>query len=71
MSCWVPMLAEGFGRISAFLGHDLAPFDAEMVQYAFDGAVGVPEVLFVEFFDVLFLDAVNDVLDTNVGDCLL
>ena len=62
---------EGFGCVSAFPGHDLAPVGSEMVQYNFDGAVGVPEVLFVEFFNVLFLDAVNDALDTNVGDRLL
>jgi hypothetical protein len=42
-----------------------------MVENTFDGVVGVPKILFVEFFDLLFFDAVDDALDTNVGDCLL
>ena len=65
-----PCLMEGFGHVCAFLGHDPAPFGSKMVQYAFDGAVGVPKVLFVDF-DVLFLNTVDDALDTDVGDCLL
>jgi hypothetical protein len=42
-----------------------------MVENTFDGVVGVPKVLFVEFFDILFFAAVNDALDTNAGDRLL
>jgi hypothetical protein len=42
-----------------------------MVENTFDGVLGIPEVLFVEFFDVLFFNAVDDALDTIVGDCLL
>jgi hypothetical protein len=42
-----------------------------MVEHTFDGVVGVSEVLFVEFFDILFFDAVNDALDTDVGYRLL
>jgi hypothetical protein len=41
------------------------------VQYAFEGVVGIPNVLLVEFFDVLYLNTVNDALDTDVGDRLL
>ena len=66
-----PCLMECFGHGSAFPSHDLVPFGLERMQYAFDGAVGIPKVLFVEFFYVLFLDAVNDSWDTDVGDCLL
>ncbi len=66
-----PCLIEGFGGVSAFPCHDLAPVGLEMVENTFDGAVGVPEVLFVEFFDILFFDAVDDALDTDVGDRLL
>jgi hypothetical protein len=41
-----------------------------MVENTFDGVVGLPEI-FVEFFDILLFNAVNNVLDTNVGDHLL
>ena len=51
--------------------HDLAPVDLEMLENTFDGAVGVTEIFFVEFFDVLFFDAVDDALHTDVGDRLL
>jgi hypothetical protein len=63
-----PCLIEGFGGISAFPCH---PVGSEMVENTFDGVVGVPEVLFVEFFDILFFNAVDDALDTKVGDRLL
>ncbi len=66
-----PCLIEGFGGISAFPCHDLAPVGSEMVENTFDGVVGVPEVLFIEFFDIQFFDAVDYALDTNVGDRLL
>jgi hypothetical protein len=43
-----------------------------MVENTFDDVVGIlPEIIFVEFFDLLFFDAVDDVLDTDVGDHLL
>ena len=41
------------------------------MQYALDGVVGIPKVYFVEFFNVLFFDAVYDALYLNVGDHLL
>ncbi len=66
-----PCLIEGFGGFSAFPCHDLAPVGSEMVENTFDGVVGVPKVLFAEFFDILFFDAVDDALDTDVGDRLL
>ncbi len=50
-----PCLVEGFGGISVFPYHDLAPVGLEMVENTFDGVVVIPEVLFVEFFDILFL----------------
>ena len=42
-----------------------------MVENTFDGAVGVTNIFFVEFCDVLFFDAVDDALHTDVGDRLL
>jgi hypothetical protein len=42
-----------------------------MVENTFDGVVGIPEVLFVEFFDILFFDAVDYALAADVGDRLL
>ncbi len=42
-----------------------------MVENTFDGVVGVPEVLFVEFFNILFFNAVDYALDADVGDRLL
>ncbi len=66
-----PCLIEGFGGVSAFPCHDLAPVGSEMVENTFDGVVGIPKVLFVEFFDILFFNAVDYALDANVGDCLL
>jgi hypothetical protein len=38
---------------------------------AFDGLIVITKVVFVEFFDVLFFDAVDDALYSNVSDCLL
>jgi hypothetical protein len=66
-----PCLIEGFGSVSAFPCHDLAPVGLEMVENTFDGVAGVPSVLFLEFFDILFFGAVDDELDTDVGDHLL
>jgi hypothetical protein len=57
--------------LSAFPCHDLAPVGLEMVENTFDGVLGVTKIFFVEFFDELFLDAVNDALHVNVGDHLL
>ncbi len=65
-----PCLIESVGGVSAFPCHDLAPVGLEMVENTFDGVVGVPKVLFVEFFDILFFDAVDYAL-ANAGDCLL
>jgi hypothetical protein len=66
-----PSLIEGFSGISAFPCHDLSPVGLEMVENNFDGVVGVPEVLIVEFFNILFSNAVDDALDTDVSDRLL
>ena len=66
-----PHLVEYFGGVSALPCHDLAPVDLEMVKDTFDGVVGIPEVLFIELFDVLFFNTVNNLLDTNVCDHLL
>jgi hypothetical protein len=66
-----PCLIEGFGGISAFPCLDLAPVGLEMMENIFDGVVGITKVLFVEFFNILFFNAVNDAFNTNVGDRLL
>ncbi len=66
-----PCLIKCFGGLSAFPCHDLAPVGSEMVENTFDCVVGVTEVFFVEFFNVLFFDAVDDALHADVGDCLL
>jgi hypothetical protein len=60
-----------FGGLSVFPCHNLAPVGSEMVENTFYCVVGVTEVFFVEFFDVLFFDAINDALHANVGDHLL
>ncbi len=57
-----PCLIEGFGGISAFPCHDLAPVGSEMVENTFDGVVGITEIFFVEFFDILFFNAIADAL---------
>jgi hypothetical protein len=62
---------EGFGGVSAFPCYDLAPVGLEMVENTFYGVVGVTKIFFVEFFDVLFFDAVSDALHADVGDRLL
>jgi hypothetical protein len=66
-----PCLIEKLGCVRALSDHDFAPVSAKMVKYGFDGAVGVPKVLLVEFFDVLLFDTVDDLLHPNVGDHLL
>ena len=66
-------LVECFGGISALPCHDLAPVGLEMVKDTLDGVVGIPEpkVLFIELFNVLFFNAVNNWLDVNDRDRLL
>jgi hypothetical protein len=66
-----PCLIEGFCGVSAFPCHDLAPVGSEMMENIFDGSVGIPKVLFLEFFNILFFNAVDDELNANVGDRLL
>ena len=66
-----PCLIESFGGVSDFPCHGIAPVGSDMVEKTFDSVVGKPEKLFVEFFKILFFDAVDDALDTNVGDHLL
>ena len=49
----------------------IPPVGSEMVENTFDGVVGITEIFFVEFFDELFFDAVDDALHADVGDHLL
>ncbi len=65
-----PCLIESFSGVSAFPFpcHDLAPVGLEMVENTFDGAVGITEIFFIEFFNVLFFNAVDDALLADVGD---
>ncbi len=66
-----PCLIESFGGVRAFPCHDLAPVGLEMMEYTFDGAVGVTNIFFIEFFGVLFFNAVKDALHAEIGDRLL
>jgi hypothetical protein len=66
-----PCLIKCFGGLSAFPCHDLAPVGSEMVENTFDCVVGITKVFFVEFFDELFFDAVDDALHADVDDRLL
>ncbi len=61
-------LIKSFDGISAFPCpcRDLSPVGLEMVENTFDDVVSIPEIIFVEFFNLLFFDAVD-----NVGDRLL
>ncbi len=68
---WYPGVVDCVGCIRAFFCHDLAPFGAKMGEDSFDCLVGIAKVIFIEFLNVLFFDAVDDTLDSNVGDCLL
>jgi hypothetical protein len=66
-----PCLIECLSSIGALFHHDLAPFCAEVCQECFDGLICIAEVVFVEFFNVLFFDAVDDALYSYGSDCLL
>ena len=64
-------LKESFGGVSDFPCHGIAPVGSEMVEKTFDGVVGIPKILLIEFFKILFFDAVDYALDTDVGDHLM
>jgi hypothetical protein len=53
-------LVDGFAGIGALPGHDLAPVGAQTVKDDLDGAVGIDEVLFVEFLNVLLSNVSDD-----------
>ena len=63
-----PRLVECISGVSALLCHDIG---LEMVKDTFDGVVGIPEVLFIELFNVLFFNTVDNLLEANVRDHLL
>ncbi len=64
-------MVECLGCVGALLSHDLAPVGAEMINDGLDGLIRVTKIFFVEFFNVLLLDAVDDALHANGGDGLL
>ncbi len=66
-----PCLIECLSSIGALFRHDLATFRVEVCQERFDGLVCIAKVVFVEFFNVLFFNAVDDVLYSYGSDCLL
>ncbi len=66
-----PCLIEHLSSIGVLFCHDLAPFHAEVCQERFDGLICVAKAVFVEFFNVLFFDAVDDALYSYGSDCLL
>jgi hypothetical protein len=64
-------MVEHLGCLGALLCHDLAPVGAEMINDGLDGLIHVAKIFFFEFFNVLLLNAVDDVLHANGGDGLL
>ncbi len=66
-----PGMVERLGCVGALLHHDLAPVGAEMIDDGLDGLIRVAKIFFIEFFNVLLLDAVNDAMHTNGGTGLL
>jgi hypothetical protein len=66
-----PCLIECLSSIGALFCHDLAPFRAEVCQEHFDGLICIAKVVFAEFSNVLFFNAVNDALYSYGSDCLL
>ncbi len=66
-----PGMVERLGCDGVLLCYDLAPVGAEMIDDGLDGLICVAKIFFVEFFNALLLDAVDDALHTDGGDGLL
>ncbi len=66
-----PGMVECLGCVSVLLYHNLAPVGVEMIDDGLDGLACIAKVFLIEFFDILLLDAVDDALHSNGGDCLL
>jgi hypothetical protein len=64
-------MVECLGCVGVLHHHDLAPVCAEMIDDGLDGLICIAKIFFVEFFNVLLLDAVNDALHADGGDGLL
>jgi hypothetical protein len=66
-----PCMLEHLGGIRVFFGHCLTPIGAKVCKERLDCLVGIAKEVFIELFDVLLLNAVNDALHTYVGDGFL
>ncbi len=64
-------MVERLGCVGALLRHDLAPVGVEMIDDGLDGLICIAKIFFVEFFNALLLDAVDDALHADGGDGLL
>jgi hypothetical protein len=53
------------------VGHHFTPICAKVNEEGLYCLIGVAKVVLIELLDVLLLNAVNNVLYTNVGDGLL
>ncbi len=64
-------MVERLDCIGALLCHDLAPVGVEMIDDGLDDLICLAKIFFVESFNVLLLNAVDDALHTDGGDSLL
>ncbi len=64
-------MVERLGCVGALLCHDLAPVGAEMINDGLDGLICIAKIFFVDFFNVLLFNAVDDALHADGGDGLL
>ena len=63
-----PRLSECDLCIDLLLVVDFAPSCSEVMEKALDGAVGVSDLVLLQFFDVLGIDTGDDEFDGKVGD---
>ena len=64
-------MVECLSCVGALLCHDLAPVGAEMINDGLDGLICIAKIFFVDFFNVLLFNAVDDALHADGGDGLL
>ena len=66
--CASPRISEGDLCVDLLLVVDFSPSCSEVTEKAADGAVGVSDVVLLQFFDVLGIDIGDDEFYGNVGD---
>ena len=69
--CVGPRLSEGDLCVDLLLVVDSAPSCLEVTEKAADDAVGVSDVVLLQFSDVPGIGGGDDEFDGNVGDCKL